>query len=1385
MKNLTLKKWVLILAFLFAGLNVWSQGNTISFNGTDNYIDCGTATELNMTGDLTMELWINPDEVVWHRVLHKGDWKGYGIQLSSRGNIIFYMNGAYKLSSPNNTYEAGKWQHIAFTFNTTTNVLNCYYNGKLVADKYSDVTYDPSNGNFLIAKERDTYFKGQLDEVRIWNTERTKEEIQANMYNVIANPSSETNLKAYYQFNETTGTILADQSVNSNNGTLTNMTGSEWAESYAMVVPIQTEATNNFETSFTANWTAPEIGTVENYILDVSFNSTFTTFVSGYEGLNAGNVLSYDVTGLTEGNTYFYRVKAEKSSVTGTGGMYRDDIAVTILPPPLPPMQLVFTTTDANQSIELPLYGTVNCTVDWGDLSATEDFTTTGNKPHTFAAAGTYTVEISGSLEQFGNRWNGWSGAGYLTQVIDFGNIGLESLFGAFMQANNLISVPSTLPTTVINLQDAFRLITQSSITNLNLWDVSNVTNLSRVFFQSVNFNQDISDWNVSSATNMNNLFWRAHTFNQDISNWNVSNVTNMSYMFEGATAFDQDLSLWQIGAVTTMSGMFEGVTLSTANYDAILLNWTQQSVQSDVTFSGGSSQYSAGAAASARQNLIDSYSWVITDGGEAPLFSGGEGTEADPYQIETLADLQFLSENSEYWATDLYFKQTADIDASATSTWNSDGSGDYYSFSPIGNSTTTFQSNYNGQEHNISELSVNRPSTDNIGLFGYISGAAIKNLDLINTQIEGHEATGALVGHSSGNPSTITNCFSSGNVNGYNKTGGLIGHKSCSGTISSCHSNCEVTSTVNAGGFVGANWSSGIIEYCYATGDVSTTSAIAGGFVGEIYNSGTTIRNCYATGEVTSPSDYGAFLGYGYSNTVIDKCYSIGTCLGDGFSGNNVSTITNSFFLVTSGPDNSDATSKTDEEMKDVCTFFNSDWDFPITWTISSDNSGYPALAWQGYTNTTVCSIPMQLVFTTTAASQSIELPLYGTVDCTVDWGDLSATEDFTTTGDKTHTFASAGTYTVSISGTLEQFGFDITGNEQLDSWTGVEYLSQVLSFGDVGLEELECSFSDADNLTSVPATLPSTVTSLWGAFGGINQVSITNLNLWDVSNVTEMYKTFYQASNFNQDISAWNVSKVTNLNQTFAEATDFNQDISSWDVSKVTSMYGLFRLAASFNQDISNWNVSMVTNMEGMFNAATTFNQDINTKVVNASQPNEYTAWDVSNVENMKGMFIGNLDSFTPNTFNKDISNWNVENVTTMYVMFGLSRFNQDISSWNVSKVTNMFSMFSYTPFDQDLSLWQIGAVGDMTDMFNNVTLSTTNYDAILIAWAAQTLQSGVSLNGGNSQYTCGTAANARQNLIDNHNWTITDGGYTDVTAPVTPTLASLTDECSVTAT
>merc|ERR1712051_795089 len=107
-------------------------------------------------------------------------------------------------------------------------------------------------------------------------------------------------------------------------------------------------------------------------------------------------------------------------------------------------------------------------------------------------------------------------------------------------------------------------------------WDVSKVTDTSRLFYKASSFNADISKWNVSHVTNMSYMFAGAASFNADISNWNVSNVASMAFMFHGATSFNANISMCELPRVVEISCMFCGATSFGGNYskwDKILSN--------------------------------------------------------------------------------------------------------------------------------------------------------------------------------------------------------------------------------------------------------------------------------------------------------------------------------------------------------------------------------------------------------------------------------------------------------------------------------------------------------------------------------------------------------------------------------------------------------------------------------------------------------------------------------------------------------------------------------------------------------------------------------------------------------------------------------------------
>lgn len=266
----------------------------------------------------------------------------------------------------------------------------------------------------------------------------------------------------------------------------------------------------------------------------------------------------------------------------------------------------------------------------------------------------------------------------------------------------------------------------------------------------------------------------------------------------------------------------------------------------------------------------IPADSWAQT----ATEPSAGGGTSENPYQISTLGNLYWLSQNSGYWSK--CFILTADIDASTTSSWSS-GMG----FMPIGNSSTRFTGSFNGGGHKISGLTISRSSSPYMGLFGYSKGA-IDSLGISDCNITGYMYIGVVVGYnySSG---AINNSYATGIVSGLRYVGGVVGQND-SGSISNCHSTVSVSGTGDQdfGGIVGYNLF-GTISNCYTTGRVSGSSYV-GGIVGQ--NAGP-VRNCYATGTISGSGGVGGIVGRNSNYDTLRNCHATGNVSGsDGVGG-------------------------------------------------------------------------------------------------------------------------------------------------------------------------------------------------------------------------------------------------------------------------------------------------------------------------------------------------------------------------------------------------------------------------------------------------------------------------------------------------------------------
>jgi surface protein len=103
---------------------------------------------------------------------------------------------------------------------------------------------------------------------------------------------------------------------------------------------------------------------------------------------------------------------------------------------------------------------------------------------------------------------------------------------------------------------DNLILLTENELSGISNWNVSNVTNMSKMFFSS-NFNGDLSNWNVSKVTDFSAMFASSSFANDTIFKWDVRSGTDFTSMFASASNFTTNLRYWNITSGATLTEMF------------------------------------------------------------------------------------------------------------------------------------------------------------------------------------------------------------------------------------------------------------------------------------------------------------------------------------------------------------------------------------------------------------------------------------------------------------------------------------------------------------------------------------------------------------------------------------------------------------------------------------------------------------------------------------------------------------------------------------------------------------------------------------------------------------------------------------------------------------
>ena len=330
-------------------------------------------------------------------------------------------------------------------------------------------------------------------------------------------------------------------------------------------------------------------------------------------------------------------------------------------------------------------------------------------------------------------------------------------------------------------------------------------------------------------------------------------------------------------------------------------------------------------------------------DGTVADSFGGGNGTEYDPYQIYTGAQLAYLaySTNSGTSYNGKYFVLMNNIDLCGIE-WTPIGVG-----STPESSKYAFDGNFNGNGMIISGLTTTA-SRQFAGLFGILYNASVSNLGVKDAYVysvysNNFCTVGGLVGTATN--SKIVNCYVSDSViygksGGLSAVGGLAGRLFCTGNtmeVINCFANNEVTGNGSgnscAGGLVGIiDWDGGSnvykIDSCYTAGTVYSNCA-TGGLVGLLWSDIVYINNSFSCAQILGGSPTGAFIGRrGTATLYVQNCY-----YASGQS-NSVGTVT-----VTSVDD-----FKSYEWISS-----NLGWDFESVWTFDYNN-GYELPVLQGF---------------------------------------------------------------------------------------------------------------------------------------------------------------------------------------------------------------------------------------------------------------------------------------------------------------------------------------------------------------------------------------------------------------------------------------------------
>ena len=206
-----------------------TAGYAVSLDGVDDYVSV-PAGQINLANSsFTIEFWAKRARTGAEFIVGQGTGQANQfLHIGFRENDVFSFNFWSDDLATGNAFPDQNWHHWACTYNTSNRARTIYRDGVVVGSDTASANFQ-GTGEFHIGEAFDFNFKGQVDDLRVWNVVRTQTEIQALMFAPI--PFTLPGIVALHQFNQEAGLTAEDSSTFNRDGTLMN--GAGWVVSSA------------------------------------------------------------------------------------------------------------------------------------------------------------------------------------------------------------------------------------------------------------------------------------------------------------------------------------------------------------------------------------------------------------------------------------------------------------------------------------------------------------------------------------------------------------------------------------------------------------------------------------------------------------------------------------------------------------------------------------------------------------------------------------------------------------------------------------------------------------------------------------------------------------------------------------------------------------------------------------------------------------------------------------------------------------------------------------------------------------------------------------------------------------------------------------------------